>query len=98
MTDRAVRRLHISEGRAVAVELDGGERISARAEIILSSGAVGTPRLLQLSGIGDPEALKQAGIEPVINSPQVGKNFQDHLDLYTIAELSGHYSYDRYGW
>ena len=96
MTDRAVRRLHISEGRAVAVELEGGECISARAEIILSSGAVGTPRLLQLSGIGDPEALKQAGIEPVMNSPQVGKNFQDHLDLYTIAELSGHYSYDRY--
>lgn len=96
MTDRMVRRLHISEGRATAVALVGGQRISARAEIILSCGAVGTPRLLQLSGIGDPKALQRAGVELVVSSPNVGKNFQDHLDLYTIAELSGHYSYDRY--
>lgn len=96
MTTRQVRRIFLTEGRAVCVEMDGGARISARAEIILSCGAVGTPRLLQLSGIGDAAALKEAGIDPVVDSPHVGKNFQDHLDLYCIAELSGHHSYDRY--
>ena len=96
MTNRQVKQLHVNEGRAVSIEFDGGLIVSAKVEIILSCGAVGTPRLLQLSGIGDPAVLKDAGIKIVTESPEVGKNFQDHLDLYCIAELSGHYSYDRY--
>ena len=96
LTGRQVRRIQLADRRAVGVELEDGTSITAHCEIILSCGAVGSPRLLQLSGMGDPQALQQAGIEPVIASLEVGKNFQDHLDLYTIAELSGHHSYDKY--
>ena len=96
MTENQVKRLHVSQGRASHIEFHDGKMISARAEIILSCGAVGTPRLLQLSGIGDGQILNKAGIETVVHASEVGKNFQDHLDLYSIAELSGHHSYDRY--
>ena len=96
LTDSQVKRLYLIDGRASHVEMQNGDLHKARAEIILSCGAVGTPRLLQLSGIGDSECLKQAGIEPVLHLPEIGKNFQDHLDLYCIAELSGHHSYDKY--
>ncbi|KAI0344621.1 aryl-alcohol oxidase [Trametopsis cervina] len=53
-------------------------RVSAKKEIIISAGAIGSPQLLQLSGIGDPNELKAAGIHPVVNLPSVGKNFSDH--------------------
>ena len=96
MTENQVKRVHVSQGRASHIEFHDGKVISARAEIILSCGAVGTPRLLQLSGIGDGQILNKAGIETVVHASEVGKNFQDHLDLYSIAELSGHHSYDRY--
>jgi choline dehydrogenase len=62
----------------------------------VSSGAVGTPRLLQLSGIGPADHLTGLGIKVVLDQPQVGANLQDHLDLYCIAELKGPFSYDRY--
>lgn len=65
-------------------------------EVILSSGAIGSPRLLQLSGIGPANLLQELGIPVVLDQPQVGENLQDHLDLYCISELSGPYSYDRY--
>ena len=68
----------------------------ASSEVILSSGAVGSPRLLQLSGIGPAAYLETLGIDVVYDQPQVGENLQDHLDLYCICELSGPYSYDLY--
>ena len=73
----------IFEGRrAVAVEfLQGGERKRARAgrEIILSAGAVNSPQLLQLSGLGPAALLRSLGIEVVRDIPPVGQNLQDHL-------------------
>jgi choline dehydrogenase-like flavoprotein len=64
--------------------------------VVLSSGAIGSPRLLMLSGIGPADDLSALGIAPVCDQRQVGANLQDHLDLYCICELSGPYSYDRY--
>jgi choline dehydrogenase len=95
-TGAQVRRLIVQNGRATGVELADGQTLMASAELILSSGAVGTPRLLQLSGIGPADHLTSLGIKVILDQPQVGANLQDHLDLYCIAELSGPYSYDRY--
>jgi choline dehydrogenase-like flavoprotein len=91
-----VRRIVVEGGRATGVMLMDGTRVSAGSEVILSSGAIGSPRLLQLSGIGPADHLARLGIKVVHDQPQVGANLQDHLDLYCIAELSGPYSYDRY--
>jgi choline dehydrogenase len=75
-------RIVVEGGRAVAVDYTrDGWRTSARArrEIILSGGAIDSPQLLQLSGIGPPALLKSLGIEVVCDRPAVGQNLQDHL-------------------
>lgn len=58
-------------------------RASANREVIVSGGAINSPQILQLSGIGDPELLKRFEIEPLVDLPGVGRNLQDHLD-YSI--------------
>jgi len=58
---------------------EGQVEYKARREIILSAGAIGTPHILQHSGIGDANHLKSVGIEPVLDSSEVGQNLQDHL-------------------
>ena len=63
--------------------------LRAGREIILSAGAVNSPQLLQLSGIGDPTLLAQHGIATAHNLPQVGENLQDHLQLRMIFKVSG---------
>lgn len=68
--------------KAVGVEyVVGGvtKRVAAAKEVILSGGAVNTPQLLLLSGIGDRAELEKFGIDVVAHSPEVGKNLQDHL-------------------
>ena len=57
--------------------------------MIVSAGAIGSPQMLQLSGIGDPEHLKRAGIEPVAASPGVGRNLSDHYVARLVARLRG---------
>ena len=56
-------------------------RVTA-GEIICCGGAINTPQILQLSGIGNPEILKSAGVEVVHDLPGVGENLQDHLEVY----------------
>ena len=76
-----VRRITISGGRASGVEYEhGGARVLARAEreVILSAGAYGTPQLLLLSGIGPAEHLREVGVEPLVDSPNVGRHLQEH--------------------
>ncbi|MEZ2389386.1 choline dehydrogenase [bacterium RCC_150] len=51
-------------------------------EVVLCGGAINTPQLLQLSGVGNPEHLKSLGIQPVVDLPGVGENLQDHLEVY----------------
>ena len=53
--------------------------VRARREVILCGGAINSPQLLQLSGIGDPALLRSFGIKPLIDAPAVGQNLQDHL-------------------
>jgi choline dehydrogenase-like flavoprotein len=78
--------------RAVGVEIlrDGRPvTIGARAEVIVASGAFGSPQLLQASGIGPASHLQSLGIEVIHDSPQVGENLQDHID-YTINRVFQH--------
>jgi choline dehydrogenase-like flavoprotein len=90
--------LVVENGRAVGVSVkgaSGAEMLLADREVILCCGAIGTPRLLQLSGIGPADELKRAGIPVVHDLPGVGGNLQDHLDLYAISECTGDHTYDR---
>jgi choline dehydrogenase len=78
-------RILVEKGRAVGVEYVQGKNAQKRsayadAEVLLCSGAVQSPHILQLSGIGDPEELRAAGVPLVHALPGVGKNLQDHLD------------------
>jgi choline dehydrogenase-like flavoprotein len=94
-----VARIVVEKSRAVGVEIasvDGRETLRAEQEVILTSGAIGSPKLMLQSGIGPADELKAVGVAPVHDLPGVGRNLHDHLDLFTIAECSGPYSYDAY--
>ncbi len=91
-TGVTVERLTIAEGRATGVVFSrAGERFHARAagEVVLSAGAVASPRLLELSGIGQGERLRELGIEVARDLPGVGENLQDHLQLRPIFRVEG---------
>lgn len=82
--DARVCRILFEGSRAAGVEfLQGGtlHSLRARREVILSAGAIQSPHLLMLSGIGDGETLRQFGIEVVAHLPGVGRNLQDHPDF-----------------
>jgi choline dehydrogenase len=82
-----VHRILFDGRRAVAVEFERGgtvQRVDANREIILAAGAIGSPHILQLSGIGAPEHLNRVGIPVVHELPGVGRNLQDHY----IARIS----------
>ncbi|UZD91254.1 GMC family oxidoreductase [Cognatishimia activa] len=91
-----VRRIIVEFGRAVGVEMLNGTKLHADREVLLCSGAIGSPRLLQLSGIGPADHLRSLDIDVVQDQSEIGANLQDHLDLYCISELNGPFSYDRY--
>lgn len=95
-TGAQVRRIVVEGGRARGVEMADGTRIEAGREVILSSGAIGSPWLLMLSGIGPADHLTQVGVTPVLDSPGVGSNLHDHLDLFVICEVTGPHTYDRF--
>ena len=81
MTNALVHRVLFDGKRAVGVEFSRGggiERAEAAREVILSAGAVGSPHLLQISGVGDPEHLGRIGVLLVHELRGVGKNMQDH--------------------
>ena len=91
-------KIEIENGRAAGATIaqgSGTESLRADREVIVSCGAIGSPRLLQLSGIGPADALKAAGVTVVHDLPGVGSNMQDHLDLYAISECTGDHTYDR---
>jgi choline dehydrogenase len=77
-----VDRLVLSGNKVTGVQINrGGTQsvVGVATEVILCSGGINTPKLLMLSGIGDDAQLRQHGIKTVVNSTEVGKNFQDHL-------------------
>jgi len=91
VTGAMVRRILFEGKRAVAIEYDrGGQREIVRAdgEIILAAGAFGTPQLLELSGVGDGSRLSQLGISVVHANPEVGENFQDHLQVRFVFKAN----------
>ena len=91
-TDAQVLRLQMDGRRVTGVLFDqhGQRRLArARGEVILAAGAINSPALLELSGIGQPERLAALGIAPVHALPGVGENLQDHLQLRTVFRITG---------
>ncbi|MFI4888953.1 MAG: choline dehydrogenase [Steroidobacterales bacterium] len=83
-TGVSARRILLDARRAVGVEFTAGsgvQRVLADAEVILAAGAINSPQLLQLSGIGPAPLLQRFGIEPRCELPAVGANLNDHPDL-----------------
>ncbi len=86
MTEAQAQRIVFDGRRAVGVEIVRGgarETVTARAEVIVSSGTFGSPQLLMCSGIGPAAHVREHGIAVVRDSPDVGGNLQDHID-YTL--------------
>ena len=99
ITRAQVTRVLMEGKRAVGVEyVQNGQRHELRcnAEVILSGGAINSPQLLMLSGIGAGAHLAEKGIEVAHDLPGVGQNLQDHVDLFVIAECTGPHTYDRF--
>jgi choline dehydrogenase-like flavoprotein len=92
LTHAQVEKLIIAEGRVLGVQLDhrGVQKtLYAHAEVILCAGAIGTPQILQLSGIGSGDVLAKHNIPVMLENPHVGQHLQDHLQLRTIYKVSG---------
>ena len=89
-TGHMVNRVIINDGRAEAVEcLFKGKLVSfkCKREIILSAGAIGTPKLLMLSGVGPAKHLHEYGIKVVVDSPEVGENLTEHPAVWLEAKV-----------
>jgi choline dehydrogenase len=87
--------------QAVGVEYQrGGVRHLARAErqVLLAGGAIASPQLLMLSGIGPADALRKLGISVLADRPAVGRNLQDHLDFCTLYKSRQAITYDFNAW
>lgn len=99
-TDRTVLRIVLEKARAIGVELadagSGTRIVRAEREVIVSSGAIGSPKLLMQSGIGPADHLNTVGVAPLHDLSGVGSNMQDHLDLFVICECAGDFTYDKY--
>jgi choline dehydrogenase-like flavoprotein len=92
VTGAHVERLIFAGRRAVGVRygVDGvGREARASGEIALAAGAIGTPQLLELSGVGRPEIVASLGRDVVHASPGVGENLQDHLQLRLVFRVAG---------
>ncbi|MGY6661524.1 MAG: GMC family oxidoreductase [Glycocaulis sp.] len=88
ITGALARKIIIEEGRATGIEIETESEtctITARKEVILSGGAINTPHLLMLSGIGPADHLREHGISVEADLPGVGANMQDHLDIMARA-------------
>jgi choline dehydrogenase-like flavoprotein len=96
-----VERVQLENRKATGVVYSqGGETFlaEARGEVILAAGAIGSPQLLQLSGIGPAALLRAHGIDLVHALPGVGENLQDHLQLRLIYKVNGVRTINDAGW
>jgi choline dehydrogenase len=87
VTQAHATRVLIEKGRAIGVEylspMQGLERLYAASEVVVCAGAINSPQLMMLSGIGPAAELKRLGIDLRLDLPGVGRNLQDHLASYT---------------
>lgn len=84
ITNAQVTRILFRGDRATGVEIARGrsrEELNARREVVLAAGAINSPQLLQLSGIGPAEHLRPLGVDVRVDSPAVGQHMQDHLGI-----------------
>ena len=91
ITHAQAEKLLVEQGEATGVvaNITGqSHSIRARREVILSAGAIGSPQILMLSGVGDAQELKAKGIEPICDLPGVGKNLQDHLQARPVFKTN----------
>jgi choline dehydrogenase len=98
-TGALVKRIVIEKGRAVGVEvIDAGRPkiLRAEREVLLASGAIGSPKLMMLSGLGPADELRAVGVPVVADIPEVGRNLHDHFGVDIVYELAGPYSLDKY--
>ena len=99
ITNAKVSRIVFEQGKAVGVSYSIKEnttlQIKASREIILSGGAINSPQLLMLSGIGPAAHLQSHGIEVLVDAPGVGGNLQDHLDVCTMQRCTQKVTYDK---
>ena len=98
-TDLSVLKLVIEKGRATGVEVMEGasvKRITAASEVIVTAGAIGSPKLLMLSGIGPSAHLASVGVAAIHQLPGVGENLHDHFSTDVTWVLNGPHSYDKY--
>lgn len=89
-------RINVDDGRAVSVTYrHNGQTVTAHAEseIIVSAGAINSPRLLLLSGIGPADELRFAGVDVVHDLPGVGRNLHDQLEVYITREAAAPVTY-----
>ncbi|WP_371185820.1 GMC family oxidoreductase [Thalassotalea maritima] len=87
ISDACTERIVMKNNRAVGVvyRYRGQQtQLNANVEVILSAGAINSPKLLEVSGIGQSQRLSQLGIEPLINLPGVGENLHDHWNCYLV--------------
>ncbi|MGH1367665.1 MAG: GMC family oxidoreductase [Maritimibacter sp.] len=92
ITGALVEKLTLEEKRATGVQWSkGGQRFNAKArgEVILSAGAINSPKIMELSGIGDPKVLARFDIAVAHPLPGVGANLQDHLQIRTAFKVTG---------
>jgi len=90
-THALTEKIAIRDGRAVGVRIRNGTasiELAARREIILSAGAIGSPQILMLSGIGPVETLRKHGIPVIREIPGVGRNLQDHLQARPVFKCT----------
>ncbi len=98
VVEAAVSRVVLEAGRAVGVAYrQGGQSHTAQArrEVILSAGTIDTPKLLMLSGIGDPAQLGHHGIATAVAAPGVGQNLQDHLSVLLTHRRKDRSTFER---
>ena len=103
LTGTEIHRILIEKGRATGVagmSVAGSVEYRARREVIVSCGALESPKLLMLSGIGPAEELRALGLKVVVDSPGVGRNLLEHKTLTTQFRLKRDYSLNRQltGW
>ncbi|GAA0275818.1 GMC family oxidoreductase N-terminal domain-containing protein [Alteraurantiacibacter aestuarii] len=93
LLEAQVHKIEITDGRASGVTLKrAGALITLTASegVVLCAGALNTPRLLMLSGIGPADHLREHGIDVVVDAPGVGRNLQEHPGVHLVNEVAAH--------